>query len=150
MIPLFADAIQGLLDTFRLLLKVFVHVDFKHPVSNVSQTPRLQSYMTSSIAVRDILASSPMTLMATSTSFHACTKEAAVACKKISSEMTLACESRGVMYSPICCQPAFVVAAESRLTTSLATLSQKDKRTRAEGGNTCAAVSASARNASRT
>lgn len=90
-----------------------------------------------------------MTLIATSTSFHACTKDAAVACRKISSEMTLACDSSGVMYSPICRQ-SDAMAGGSLLTTSLATRSQKDKRTRAEGGKTCAAVSASALNASRT
>jgi hypothetical protein len=36
MIPLFADAIESLLYTFRLFLEVLVHVDFKHPVSVIS------------------------------------------------------------------------------------------------------------------
>jgi hypothetical protein len=42
-----------------------------------------------------------MTFIATSTNFQAWTNEAAVACRKISSEMTLACDNSGVTYSPI-------------------------------------------------
>jgi hypothetical protein len=36
MIPLFADAIESLLDTFRLFLEVLVHIDLEHPVSVIS------------------------------------------------------------------------------------------------------------------
>jgi hypothetical protein len=71
MIPLLADAIESLLDTFCLFFEVLVHVDFKHPVSVVSELPQRWTYMTSSIAVLEILGSSPITLIATSTSFHA-------------------------------------------------------------------------------
>lgn len=105
------------------------------------------AHMTSSTAVRETWVSEPSTVMTTSTNFHAWTKLAAVACRKMSREMTRACERRGWMYSPI--YRSALISMEVR-TTSLATLSQKERTTRADGGNTAAAVSASSRNVSRT
>ena len=61
--------------------------------------------MTSSTRVRGVTRwSSPRTSIVTSTSFQACTKDAAVAWRKRSCETIRAWESKGCRYSPICSQ----------------------------------------------
>lgn len=103
--------------------------------------------MTSSTRVRGVTRwSSPRTSIVTSTSFHACTKDAAVAWRKRSCETIRACESKGCRYSPICSQTQETYSrlfGTRLLTTSLATRSQKDRTTRAGGGNTLTADCAS-------
>ena len=35
-IPVFANTVKCLLDVLRLLLEVFIHVDFEHPITVIS------------------------------------------------------------------------------------------------------------------
>jgi len=126
LIPPPAYQLQSVPQTLDLLVEILVHVLLKHTVAALfvrllKRKLRWGTHITSSACVRDmVLLEGPEveTWMIISTNFHDSLKQAAVARRKLSFEISRARLRRGVMYSAIT-SVASLLAKESRVRDSL-------------------------------
>ncbi len=108
-IPALADVFKDLFKIFDFFIEIFIHVDLKHAIAIVWAVSKdtevgtwRVTYMTSSASVLDTTASSLCSAAKriASTNFHASRRVAAVACRKVAVETSLALSNKDVIYSP--------------------------------------------------